>query len=314
MSDTILVWQNNESIIFSHNVFFKTFVKPKLSFNYDELICETPTNVYLKTLDNNQFLLTESEINECKNYCDDFYNSGDYYVYAYDKNDNNLYKGYILKSECTKNNYGYTSDKKPENEACAWDESQNNWKYFYAAITEDGYLYTNIDSINCDKCVLFLTKEEFDKLPKREHDTDSWDFISETWVDKRDIEKLKKETILELRNLFEGVRWKSIGKYVPQYEQETWSIQLAEAESYKNNKDAFTPYIDAYLSVTEDTITKDGLVNTIIEDNVYYVQQMAKVNAKQQNYIVLINNASDGYTIDSIKKDFNSYVNEVLSK
>ena len=50
------------------------------------------------------------------------------------------------------------------------------------------------------------------------------------------------------------------------------------------------------------------------DNNIYFIQQIAKVNAKQQNYIISINNASDGYTIDNIKKDFTSYVNEVLSK
>ena len=312
-TDTILVWQDEEATIFSNNAFFKSPTKPKLSFDFDVLICESPTNVFFRVLDKNQFLLTELQIEECKKYCDNFYNLGDYHVYAYNPNDLNIYKGYILKSECEKHGYKWIVDKRPESNAASYNEKTNEWTIYYASITENGWVSTNITQIG-QSVVKLLTKEEYDKLPPKPHSTDSWDFVSESWIDKRDLALLKKEAILNLREHFEGVRWKAMNEYVPQYEQDMWRVQLEEAKNWLTNKNASTPYIDTFLANRTDNKvpSKKELVEDIIKNNNSYIQEIAKVNAKQWSYMKEIQNASDGYSIDDIQNRFIEYIHTII--
>lgn len=312
----ILAWQEGNATILSNNIFFNSTDKPELSFSYDTLICESPTNVYFRMLGENQFLLSEEQVEECRQFCENYFRSGDYHVYAYDKADNNLYRGYILKSECEKKGYGYVTDSAPDNLTSSWNEMEQSWTSYYAVITDEGKLITNVSTLACPSCVLFLTEEEYKAMPARIHETDSWDFTTETWVDKRDLGTLKKEVILELRNQFEALRWRANSAFVPAYEQDTWRIQLAEAEDWKSSGGtAHTPYIDAFLAAREDADipTKEELVTDIIANNEVYVTAMAVTNAKQWKYLKAIQQASDGYAVDALREEFLSYVREALA-
>lgn len=312
----ILVWQNNEAIIHTHNTVFTSTIKPVLSFVYDELYCEQPTSAYFYTAHGRQFSLTDEQIQECFAFCENFYENGDYNVYAYDPSDYNLFKGFLLKSECIAKDYKYVVDKAPENLTASWNEASQEWITYYAVITENGTLIKDIATTACDKCVVFLTKEEFHKLPVREHDTDSWDFATESWVDKRDLTQLRKNSILKIRNSFEAVRWKAISEFVPVYEQDTWRIQLAEAQAFLElGSEADTPYIDTFLSERSD-ITKPSkaeLVQDILENHALYVKAMARVNAKQWDFMKAIDTADTGYAVDAVMRDMHIYVQDRLS-
>lgn len=314
--NNILVWQNNEAIIHTHDTVFTSTTKPVLSFAYDELYCEQPTSAYFYTAHGRQFSLTDEQIQECLDFCEDFYSNGDYNVYAYDPIDYNLFKGFLLKSECVSKGYKYVVDKAPENLTASWNEISQEWITYYAVITENGTLIKDIATTACDKCVVFLTKEEFHKLPIREHDTDSWDFTTETWVDKRDLAQLRKNSILKIRNSFEAVRWKAISEFVPVYEQDTWRIQLAEAQAFLElGSEADTPYIDTFLNERSD-ITKPSkaeLVQDILENHALYVKAMARVNAKQWDFMKAIDTADTGYTVDAVMRNMHIYVQDRLS-
>ena len=314
MNGHILVYQFNETTVHYGNTFFKSDVKPKLSFSFTELICEPPTNVYFRMVNEKQFLLSEEEIAECQAYCHDFFTNGEYKVFAYDTNDNNNYKGYIMRSEALEKGYSYVIDKIPEKEAAYYDEEAGDWKYYYASINENGVLLEEISSI-CSNCAMLLTKEEFDALPAREHSTDAWDFVTETWIDKRDMTRMRKEAILSLRNGFEGIRWRAMGEYVPMYEQDTWRVQIAEAQAYLADNSAHTPYIDTFLALREDASipTKDELVADIIANNEIFVSKMAEVNAKQWYFMKAIQSAENGYAIDAISASVTDYVKEALA-
>lgn len=325
MDDFILTYQNGVTTILSNNVFFNSDVKPTLSFSFDTLICESPTNVYFRMLGDNQFLLTEEEILECKDMCSQYYLTGNYNVYAYDPNDNNLYKGYIKKSECEEKNYKYVVDKAPDGLTASYNEETSSWIVYYAAITDEGNLIENVQLLNCPKCVLFLTKEQFDVFPKKNKTTDSWDFTTESWVDKRDLAKLKKESSLNCRNQFEAIRWKANEKFIPQFEQDTWIHQVEEARKYTEAKNyalnnsvesinVDTPYIDTFLQYREDDNipTKDELVADILDNHTKYLQAMAKVNAKQWYYLKKIEKASTGYEIDDVNTEIKNYINEII--
>lgn len=311
----VLIWQNGEAVIFSGGAFFRSPVKPALSFSFDELVCESPSNVYFRMLDGTQFLLSEEEVEECRRFCENFAASGDCPVYAYDPADGNLYRGRMTKAECGEKGYAFVADSRPESAAAAWDEEAGEWKLYHAAITEDGALLLNIDSVNCPSCAVFLTREEYEALPAREHDTDSWDFASETWVDRRDLEKLKKDAVLELRNLFEGVRWKRMREFVPQYEQDTWRIQLDEARAFTADHSASTPYMDAFLAARTDASVPDrgALAADILANHETYVKAMAEVNARQWSFMKAVQSAATGYDVDALCEEFRTVVHEALS-
>ena len=319
MSETseavVLIWQNGEAVIFSRSAFYRSPVKPALPFSFDELVCESPANVYFRMLDGTQFLLSEEEVEACRAFCENFAESGDCPVYAYDPADGNLYRGRMTQAECGAKGYAWVTDSRPESAAAAWDEEAGAWKLYYAAITEDGTLLTAIDSVDCPSCALFLTREEYEAMPARVHDTDSWDFASETWADRRDLAKLKKEAVLELRNLFEGVRWKRMNEFVPQYEQDTWRIQLEEARALSADKNAETPYMDAFLAArTDDAVPgREELAAGILANSSAYVQAMAEVNARQWGFMKAVQGAEDGYAVDAQREAFRTWVQEALS-
>ena len=329
MDDFILTYQNGVTTILSNNVFFNSDIKPTLSFSFDTLICESPTNVYFRMLGDNQFLLTEEEILECKDMCSQYYLTGNYNVYAYDPNDNNLYRGYIKKSECEEKNYKYVVDNAPDGLTASYNEETNSWVVYYAVITEEGNLIENVQLLNCPKCVIFLTKEQFDEFPKKNKETDSWDFVTESWIDKRDLTKLKKESSLNCRNKFEAIRWHENEKFIPQFEQDTWIHQVEEARRYMETKNYIldtnpeisteisvdTPYIDAFLQYREDDNipSKEELVVDILNNHTKYLQAMAKVNAKQWFYLKKIEKASTGYEIDDINIEIENYINSRIA-
>lgn len=316
MTDFIFVYQNGFSNIFSEGVFFKSEIKPEFSFKYDTLICESPSSVFMIVHGDKQFVMTESQIKEVQKYCYDFKQNGDYNVYAYDPADGNLYKGFILKSEAVQKNYSYVIEPAPENLSCAYNAEKNDWTTYYAAFLEDGTLLTDIAFLDCDKCVQFLTKEEFEALPKKPHDTDQWDFVRSAWVDKRDLEKLKKDVRLNLRNKMEAIRWKEAGYFTPQYEQDTWRIQLDEALHYKKDAEYPTPYIDTFLEQRTDNgkPSKAKLVDDIIDNHNKYVVAAAKANAIQWNFLKRIDNALSGYAVDAISNELEEYFAERILK
>lgn len=314
MNNFLLQYQNNRTNILSHDILFIDNIKPNFSFNYDELICESSTNLYFYILDDKQINLDEKQIEEVSTFCENYYLNGDYNVYTYDPSDDNLFKGILSKSEAERLGYKYVINIGPESSAAKYDENTNSWINYYAAFTDNGSLAINVSSANCLKCVQFLTKEEYDNLPEREHPTDSWDFVTESWVDKRDLEKLKIDTIAETRNRYEQVRWYKLKKYIPQYEQDTWRIQLDEALKYTSDKSSNTPYIDTFLEYREDENkpTKEELVQDIISNNEIYIKEIAKINAEQWTYMKNIESAETGYDVDSIRRKMLDYTSEVL--
>lgn len=312
MEDFILNYNSNDGTTIAYgNTVYHSKVKPNLSFSFNQLYCESATNVYFTMEGDIQTLLTDKQINECKNYVENYYETGDFNIYAYDPEDNNFYKGFILKSEAKSKGYKWT-ETEPENEACSWNEYAKKWKYYYAYITDSGLLQVNIDSIP-PTCVLVLTKAEFDKFPKQIHETDRWDFTNEKWIDIRNLEQLKTVYISEIRAMFEDVRWKFLKERVQQCEQDTWRIQLEEAKNWKQDNSWPTPYIDTFLEnrIDANKPTKEELVNDILQNSDDYIRTVAKVNAMQWNYIKKIENCNDGYSADLILKTAEVYCDNI---
>lgn len=126
---------------------------------------------------------------------------------AYDPNDNNLFQGNLLLSEIKKNNFYFTTVSCPYSLA-KYDEIDDIWINVKAIIRSDGSYVVDPDSY-CDQCVLFLTEEEWLKLPPPDEDKDGiphyylrYDFVNNTWKDTRTVKDLKEEYALLVKSRF----------------------------------------------------------------------------------------------------------------
>lgn len=93
-----------------------------------------------------------------------------------------------------------------------------------------------------------------------------------------------------------------LAKDYPERETQTWSVQLKEAEAYKLDSSAATPFITASL---KDGETVDQYVDLIITNNTIWSQYAGSVVLLRRNYENSISN-SDESTILSIQKEIES--------
>lgn len=305
---TIITWVNNVAIIIYNELRFDTNIKPELSFQFDTLYYEPPTNHFVKGINNEFFELTEEEKSECDTYCKTYAETADYPVYAYD--DKYIFVGRILKSEAVSKNYGYTILEEPGNVVSKY--VTNHWEPVVAIIMDDGSLRLNPGG-RCERCTLFFTEEEWKAFPKQPTSDYIYDTVNQEWIDPRKIADVLHETQLEIRNYFEAIRWKEWGKYIPQYEQLTWRDQIEEAQNYLADSTSETPYIDTFLNERTDTNkpTKEALCNDILNNNREYKIAMAKVNAKQWNYLKRAEACATNTDLDVIRSEIRELMTSV---
>lgn len=310
---TIITYVNNTAIIIYNDLRFDTNIKPELSFQFDTLYYEPPTNHFVKGINNEFFELTEEEKSECNTYCKTYVENADYPVYAYD--DKFIFVGRILKSEAISKNYGYTILEEPGHVVSKY--VTDHWEPVVAIIMDDGSLRLNPGG-RCERCVLFFTEEEWNEFPKQPTSDYIYDITNQEWIDPRKIADVLHETQLEIRNYFEAVRWKEWGKYIPQYEQLTWRDQIEEAQNYleyinTENITVETPYIDTFLTerTDENKPTKEELCNDILDNNKKYKIAMATVNAKQWNYLKRAEACTTNTELDAIRDEIRKLVTSI---
>ncbi len=310
---TIITYVNNTAIIIYNELRFDTNIKPELSFQFDTLYYEPPTNHFVKGINNEFFELTEEEKSECNTYCKTYVENADYPVYAYD--DKFIFVGRILKSEAISKNYGYTILEEPGHVVSKY--VTDHWEPVVAIIMDDGSLRLNPGG-RCERCVLFFTEEEWNEFPKQPTSDYIYDITNQEWIDPRKIADVLHETQLEIRNYFEAVRWKEWGKYIPQYEQLTWRDQIEEAQNYleymnTENITVSTPYIDTFLTerTDENKPTKEELCNDILNNNKKYKIAMATVNARQWNYLKRAEACTTNTELDAIRDEIRKLVTSI---
>ena len=310
---TIITYVNNTAIIIYNELRFDTNIKPELSFQFDTLYYEPPTNHFVKGINNEFFELTEEEKSECNTYCKTYVENADYPVYAYD--DKFIFVGRILKSEAISKNYGYTILEEPGHVVSKY--VTDHWEPVVAIIMDDGSLRLNPGG-RCERCVLFFTEEEWNEFPKQPTSDYIYDITNQEWIDPRKIADVLHETQLEIRNYFEAVRWKEWGKYIPQYEQLTWRDQIEEAQNYleymnTENITVETPYIDTFLTerTDENKPTKEELCNDILNNNKKYKIAMATVNARQWNYLKRAEACTTNTELDAIRDEIRKLVTSI---
>lgn len=305
---TIVTYVNNKSIIIYNDLRFDTDIKPELSFQFDTLYYEPPTDHFVKGINNEYFELTEEEKQECDTYCRTYVNTADYPVYAYDEKF--IFVGRILKSEAIAKNYGYTILEEPGNVVSKY--VIDHWEPIVAIIMDDGTLRLNPGG-RCEKCILFFTENEWKVFPEQPTSDYIYDITNQEWIDPRKFANVLHETQLEIRNYFEAIRWKEWGKYIPQYEQLTWRDQIEEAQNYLVDQTVETPYIDTFLNERTDINkpTKQELCSDILNNNKQYKIAMAKVNAKQWNYLKRAESCTTNAELDEIRTEIKELLSSV---
>ena len=302
-----LCYADNSLVLIIDNITYQLEnIKPSFIFEYDYLFFEPLINKYIRVLDNITYELTNEEKDDVNFYINHFDSSIDNEVYTY--NDKLIYTGKMLKSEAELEFISYTTISVPEGMMVArFDKENNTWLSIEYIITDEGYLITHPDSY-CDRCVLFLTEEEFDKLPEQPYSWYIFDIINNEWIDGRNINELKKTVERAVRTKFETLRSNSYLDYVFPYETLTWNIQLEEAKNYKVDNTYNTPYIDNYLKVRSDIEdidipTKEELIESIINNHNDFVTKVSTINAHQKKYLNRIKNSLTNEELDTIEKE-----------
>lgn len=296
----ILTFVGDETVVIHDDLRFDTNLKPELSFAFDALYFEPPSGHCLKVVNGEPLPLSEAELAECADYCREYADKADYPVYAW--NGDNICVGHILKSEAEAKGYGFTVLDVPPYPVSR--RRGGTWEEIVAIIRDDGSLVERPAGF-CERCVLFLSREEWDAFPVRPTSAHVYDLENGEWVDPRPFARLLHEVQLEIRNCFEIRRWKVWGKFIPQYEQLTWAAQVDEATGFLNGEARATPYIDAFLAARTDEgkPDKESLCRDILANHAAYLRSMAEVNAGQWAYLKRTEGCASNGELDVISRE-----------
>lgn len=164
---------------------------------------------------------------------------------------------------------------------------------------------------------MFFTQEEWNEFPQPPtypnaslygyaYTVYSYDFATDTWVDKRVFSELFKMVEATLRNYFEDKRVEIWGAHIKSYEKETWQDQVYEARNYIKDNTFETPAIDTYLQYIENKMDKIDLCNRIITNNLDFSKMAMHVNAIQKNWLNKLNLVTNNSEIDSLFEKFHA--------
>ena len=308
----LYAWNGESGSIVSRGYKLNLKDKLELSFPYDTIYYEPEVNNKMKIIGEKIFKLTDSEIQEIQKKCEKFLETGDYIVQAYDPS-TGLFEGEMYRSEAKQKRFKFRIFESPEHPVSKWVDGKG-WVRIAASIMENGTVNLNPGSI-CPKCVLLLTEEEWNNFPERPNDFFVWDFVESSWKDPRKFEDLKSNAYVDIRHMFESIRWKADGGFIPQYEQQTWMDQYNEAKTWLVNKNAETPYIDAFLNNRTDEYIpeKSEYCKEVVEKHKKFLVSMAKINASQWSFLKKLEHAKDNDEIDKIKNEATTKMNELIS-
>ena len=155
MSYTLIIMPQTKIIKFD-SVTINLLELPKFSFNYDVLLYETIHDNYYYYIDNNRFILTDSQKLECLNYCKEFIKNKDYDVYIYGKN--KIFNKKVLKSIAIEEKETYTT-KAPNAPVSKWNGI--DWEEVIITVTEDGTIFKNPARILFSMHFIFNSKRNW---------------------------------------------------------------------------------------------------------------------------------------------------------
>lgn len=134
--------------------------------------------------------MNEVQISKMEEFIQTIPTTLDLHFSCYDPAKSNLYAGIMSISEAQAK--GYVSILEDCSYSVAKFDTDNKvWIHVKAIITDDGRLILDPDSY-CDRCVLFLSEEEWNEFPQCDFSDPStlwrWDFEENAWVDIRTVD------------------------------------------------------------------------------------------------------------------------------
>lgn len=303
----ILIWNGVAGkVLADGDTLFDITERPRLSFNYQNLYVDTVqgqsylvTGTTDKDVKSLNIELDPSQLEEVKTYCDNFKATQDYLVQTYDAE--YIWRGGMLKSEADSLGLNYVLTEGPTNPFSKYSTKDACWYPVFAAFKEDGYPVFD-QGRPMDNDIMFLTEKEWSALPKQPSSVYSLNFVTMTWEDVRDLDRVKFDAIMDVRTYFEHDAMREEG-YIRSNEVATYQIQYAEAEAYLKNKEALTPFIDGFLSVNEGQ-DKKALCERIMDDySPVKLHAAGKLHGEMYNYIYRIKACKINAAVDKIVQE-----------
>lgn len=308
----ILAWNGVQGrVLAGGDVIFEIDQKPKFSFKYREIYYDTNTGDNQYTTDGVPgeegatalaIELNEEQQREVQDYCDNFKEAQDYMVHAYDEE--TIYRGQMLKSVAMQAGFEFVITPGPNIFFSKYNKEKSQWIPVYAVFKEDGYPVFGQERA-MDSDILFMTKEEFDALPKQPSPVYSLDFKTMTWKDTRELDRLKFDAIMDVRVYFDhsSTRDQENGGLVNANEYATYITQKTEAEAWLKDDKVSTPFIDGFLSVNAN-IDKRSLCEKIAKNYMYdELFALGKRHGEMYHYIYRIKAASTNSEVDEVVQE-----------
>ena len=305
MDNYILKYINNILFIAYNDYAFEIYEKPKLDFLFDTIRYDSIKNEAFYILDGKINNFTEFHIKQCQEYCKNFIDNHDFFVYIYNKN--NIYTRKMLKSEAIKLNLSYTFIK-PIFPLSKWKD--DHWEEVKIIIKDDGSVIHN--PVNyCDQCVYFITENEKNQYPNIDKYNDVYHKynveLKDWFVPENELDIRNKYLEYRLHKIYDIKRWKNVfNKYIPEYERQYWNIEQNEALKYKNDKNSPTPYIDGILS-TYKKYNKDEYISKILENiSDTKLFDLGKIHGEMQNYIYELKQIENINELENFEEKINN--------
>ena len=289
--DFIITWSNGVGRVGTSQYLYDVIEKPSLDFAFDSLYYETATALYIKVLKGTQYTLTDSEKRVCAKYCDDFKNSDEYMIYAYDP-DLLIFKGFMPRGKATAAGYHEAVDATmPDHIMSKW--VNGSWKRIVAAIDETGRLYLLPSN---DRLIynFFFTDEEWKAFPKPTYDDEIFDFKTNTWKDNRSLDSSKALAEEKIRADF----LKHLSKYnLVHYESDPvmYMIQIREID----NPNGEHPFLDAMAKEMKVSV-EDVITRVKRHYSSELLTELGSIHGKMYASIDGVRNASSLSELDSI--------------
>lgn len=306
----LLIWSDGTGRAGTTTLMLDIDQKPNLPFAFDALYYEPDTGMTIKTKTGKQYGLTRGEQRLCASLAEQIVDEADYLVHAFAED--LVFAGPMLKSEALKQGLSWCFYA-PEHPAskCINDK----WVRVVAVIMDNGILKEMPEGV-CQLCVLHFTDAEWADHPKPNTAFETWDFKTETWVDKRTLPSVQADACDLIRRIMEGTRQASLHNQVPELERETWPRQEAEARAWMTDQTVATPFLDALLR--ERTLTKEQLCTSVISnaDKAWVV--LAYIHNLQWQWFDRVKACTTVPEVDALvyslgDHDFNSEVSTWLS-
>ena len=300
-TEYILSWAEGFGKVSCGDYLFDITIRPVLPFEYDALYFETATGMYIKFLNGERVTLSPEEMAACREYCNGYVDGQDCPGQAFET-ESGLFRGSMTRGEAEISGYSWILKESPDHPVSKLVDGE--WVRIAATIRSDGS-YALMPASVCDACVLFLSAVEWEAFPKPSRSSEKWDFVSESWKDPRTLDTAKDGADSWIRESFSPKRREVMGN-APYRETVWWVEQMKEAQAYRANSDAETPFLDGMLEAfagheATALITKDELVNSILKyAETDYLKRNGAVHGEMQARIIELRQAEKLEEVDAL--------------